>query len=101
MDGQLGRVEFVALPEHNDREHTPAAQAAAILAALEQFLRDTAPPPPRAPRGGSTWLRSARAEALRDELPSHLSWPETVVAGERPTGLKLLKGTCLSVVSSP
>jgi hypothetical protein len=48
---------------------TPApspAQAAAIVAAIECFVRDTAPPDPRSQHqatGG--WLRAARAEAVR------------------------------------
>jgi len=44
---------------------TPASpeEAAAIVAAVERFLRDHAPPPRRpAPSG---WLRAARLEAVR------------------------------------
>jgi hypothetical protein len=33
-------------------------EAAAIAAAIEQFLRDTAPPPAPAARSMSTWLRA-------------------------------------------
>jgi hypothetical protein len=51
---------------------TPAAsaeEAAAVIAAVEQFLRDHAPPPapPEAPSG---WVRMARLEAVdRDPSP--------------------------------
>ena len=45
----------------------PAAspeEAAAVVAAVERFLRDTAPPPaPPAPRI-SEWVRAARLEAV-------------------------------------
>jgi hypothetical protein len=41
-------------------------EAAAVIAAIEQFLRDTAPPP--AQEGGSTvvspWVRAARLEGV-------------------------------------
>jgi hypothetical protein len=39
-------------------------EAAAVMAAVEQFLRDTTPPPaPEEPRE-SAWVRAARAEAV-------------------------------------
>jgi hypothetical protein len=38
-------------------------EAAAIAAAIEQFLRDTAPPPAPAGPGSSRWLRSGLLEA--------------------------------------
>ena len=42
-------------------------EAAAVMAAVEQFLRDTAPPP--APPGPqiSPWVRAARLEAVERE----------------------------------
>jgi hypothetical protein len=42
-------------------------EAAAVMAAVEQFLRDTAPPP--APEGPqiSPWVRAARVEAVERE----------------------------------
>ncbi len=51
----------------------PAAspeEAAAVVAALERFLRDTAPPPapPPAPRR-SGWERAARLEAVGESEP--------------------------------
>jgi hypothetical protein len=42
-------------------------EAAAVMAAVEQFLRDTAPPPaPDGPRE-SPWVRAARLEAVDRE----------------------------------
>ena len=42
-------------------------EAAAVIAAIEQFLRDTAPPvaPPEPEPSG--WLRAARVEAVQRE----------------------------------
>jgi hypothetical protein len=39
-------------------------EAAAVLAAIEQFLRDTAPPPRPAAPAPDPWLRAARLEAI-------------------------------------
>lgn len=54
---------------------TPTAspeEAAAVMAAVERFLRDHAPP--AAPReAASGWLRSARLEAVERE-PLHEPW---------------------------
>jgi hypothetical protein len=45
-------------------------EAAAIAAAIEQFLRDTAPPPARAETAMNPWLRAGLLEATgRDEHP--------------------------------
>jgi hypothetical protein len=38
-------------------------EAAAVMAAVEQFLRDTAPPPAEASRP-SPWIQAARREAV-------------------------------------
>jgi hypothetical protein len=51
---------------------TPA-EAAAIAAAIEQFLRDTAPPPAPAEPAPSPWIRTARLEAV-DRDPSRDPW---------------------------
>jgi hypothetical protein len=54
----------------------PAAspeEAAAVVAAVERFMRDTAPTPaPAAPRL-SGWLEAARLEAV-DRDPGHEAW---------------------------
>jgi hypothetical protein len=43
-------------------------EAAAVLAAIEQFLRDTAPPPAPAEEKPSAWIQAARREAV-DRAP--------------------------------
>jgi hypothetical protein len=43
-------------------------EAAAVIAAVEQFLRDTAPPPAPAERE-SPWVEAARREAVDREPP--------------------------------
>ncbi len=43
-------------------------EAAAVIAAVEQFLRDTAPPPAPEPEI-SPWIRAARYEAVDREPP--------------------------------
>ena len=44
-------------------------EAAAVMAAVEQFLRDTAPPPAPEGRQISPWVRAAQLEAV-DREPS-------------------------------
>ena len=39
-------------------------EAAAVIAAIEQFLRDTAPPPAPAEAPENPWLRAARLESV-------------------------------------
>jgi hypothetical protein len=53
-------------------------EAAAITAAIEQFLRDTAPPPAAPAPAASPWLRSGLLEArgLRASSPSPWGDPE-------------------------
>jgi hypothetical protein len=51
-------------------------EAAAVMAAVEQFLRDTTPPPaPPAPPAPavSPWLRAARLEGV-DREPQREPW---------------------------
>jgi hypothetical protein len=40
------------------------AEAAAVMAAVEQFLRNTAPPPAAPEPRTNPWLRAARLEGL-------------------------------------
>ncbi len=47
-------------------------EAAAVIAAVEQFMRDTAPPPAAVQEPVSGWLRAARAEAV--ERDPGLGW---------------------------
>jgi hypothetical protein len=54
-----------------------AAEAAAIVAALERFMRDTAPPMAAQPRGIDPWLRAAMLEGTSRQIyGSHPSEPE-------------------------
>jgi hypothetical protein len=48
-------------------------EAAAVLAAIEQFLRDTAPPPAPADTRPSPWVETARREAV-DLAPLRHGW---------------------------
>jgi hypothetical protein len=57
----------------------PAAspeEAAAVVAALEQFMRDTAPTPAptQAPPGRSAWTRAALLEATGHALDQRVPW---------------------------
>jgi hypothetical protein len=55
---------------------TPTAspeEAAAVIAAVERFLRDTAPPPAPAEPEPSRWVRAARREAV-ERSPGADSW---------------------------
>ena len=54
----------------------PAAspeEAAAVVAALERFMRETAPTPAPAPPPVSGWLQAARREAV-ERKPGHAPW---------------------------
>jgi hypothetical protein len=54
----------------------PAAspeEAAAVVAALERFLRDTAPPPAPVAPPPNPWVRAARLEAV-DRSPGGAAW---------------------------
>jgi hypothetical protein len=44
-------------------------EAAALMAAVEQFLRDTVPPPAPADPAPSPWIRTARLEAVDRDPP--------------------------------
>jgi hypothetical protein len=48
-------------------------EAAAVLAAIEQFLRDTAPPPASPEARPSPWIESARLEAVERD-PGRNPW---------------------------
>ena len=48
-------------------------EAAAVLTAIEQFLRDTAPPPAPADTRPSPWVEAARREAV-DLAPLRHGW---------------------------
>jgi hypothetical protein len=48
-------------------------EAAAVLAAIEQFLRDTAPPPAPVDPRPSPWVETARLEAV-ERAPARHPW---------------------------
>ena len=55
----------------------PAAspeEAAAVVAALERFLRDTAPPPAPPSPARNPWKRAALYEAVRREPDAPSPW---------------------------
>jgi hypothetical protein len=45
-------------------------EAAAVIVAIEQFMRDTAPPVATTPEGPSPWVRTALLEGV-DREPAH------------------------------
>jgi hypothetical protein len=49
-------------------------EAAAVVAAIEQFLRDTAPPPAPPSPPENPWVRAARLEAVEREPDEPSSW---------------------------
>jgi hypothetical protein len=48
-------------------------EAAAVVAAVERFLRDTAPPPAPVEPPANPWVSAARREAV-DRFPEGNSW---------------------------
>jgi hypothetical protein len=48
-------------------------EAAAVVAAVERFLRDTAPPPAPVPEPPTGWVQAARLEAV-DRFPGANPW---------------------------
>jgi hypothetical protein len=62
---------------------TPASpeEAAAIAAAIEQFLRDTAPPPAAPARAMNPWTRSGLFEATGRDPAGRSPWGDPVPWG--------------------
>jgi hypothetical protein len=52
------------------------AEAAAIVAALERFMRETAPAPTPKPKGIEPWLRAAMLEGISSRDLTGDSWGE-------------------------
>ena len=48
-------------------------EAAAVIAAIDQFLRDTAPPPAPAGEPENAWIRAGRLEAVERD-PGFSPW---------------------------
>jgi hypothetical protein len=53
-------------------------EAAAIAAAIEQFLRDTAPPPAREGPRVSPWLRAGLFDATKQDAAAPSPWGDSV-----------------------
>jgi hypothetical protein len=49
-------------------------EAAAVIAAVEQFMRDTAPPPVPPETPPDPWLRAARMEGVGRALDAPTPW---------------------------
>jgi hypothetical protein len=49
-------------------------EAAAVVAAIEQFLRDTAPPPARAATAMNPWLRAGLFENVGLDPDDRVPW---------------------------
>jgi hypothetical protein len=49
-------------------------EAAAVVAALERFMRDTAPPPAPAAPARNPWQRAAMLEATGHEPDAAMPW---------------------------
>jgi hypothetical protein len=58
-------------------------EAAAIAAAIEQFLRDTAPPPASAGPGLSGWQRAGLLEATGRGAAGPSAWGDSHAWGSR------------------
>jgi hypothetical protein len=70
------RIELVTEPASE-------GEAAAIVAAMEQFLAETAPPPEAAGAPGSRWQRAALTEGVSARDLGDRAWG----AGRGPGGL--------------
>jgi hypothetical protein len=60
------------------RQSASPEEAAAIAAAIEQFLRDTAPPPAPADRTPSTWSRTGLIEGTGHDPAGLSPWGDSV-----------------------
>jgi hypothetical protein len=59
-------------------------EAAAIAAAIEQFIRDTAPPPSGGEAPPSPWLRAGLFEAAGHPAAGPAPWGDPEPWGSRP-----------------
>jgi hypothetical protein len=65
-----------ARPRIELRQSASPEEAAAIAAAIEQFMRDTAPPPAEAGPSVSPWLRAGLYESTKRGAPGLSPWGE-------------------------
>lgn len=63
MPNRRPKLELIA-------PHATPAEAAAIVAALERFMRDTAPPPAKAEPEIDPWTRAAMLERVSRLAPA-------------------------------
>jgi hypothetical protein len=75
---QMGRngKQSPGRPRIEVRQSASPEEAAAIAAAIEQFMRDTAPPPAAAGPSLSPWLRAGLFEATKRGAPGRSPWGE-------------------------
>lgn len=60
-----------------------AAEAAAVIAAVERFLRDTSPPPAAPAQRVNPWLRRARLEGVDTLTAAPSGWGDAHPWGRR------------------
>jgi hypothetical protein len=78
--GMAARAPHLELPIGGRRDRRAAhiaaspAEAAAIVGALERFMRDTAPLPTRGPVAPDPWARAAILEAVGHEDDAPSAW---------------------------
>jgi hypothetical protein len=72
-----------ARPRIELRQSASPEEAAAIAAAIEQFLRDTAPPPARGGRAISPWTRAGLFEGASRDPAGPSPWGDQVPWGAR------------------
>jgi hypothetical protein len=75
---QMGRngKQSPGRPRIEVRQSASPEEAAAIAAAIEQFMRDTAPAPAAAGPPISPWLRAGLFEATKRGAPGTSPWGE-------------------------
>jgi hypothetical protein len=80
---QMGRngKQSPARPRIEVRQPASPEEAAAIAAAIEQFMRDTAPPPAPAGPSISPWLRAGLFEGAKRSSDEPSPWGDPVSWG--------------------
>jgi hypothetical protein len=80
---QMGRngKQSPARPRIEVRQPASPEEAAAIAAAIEQFMRDTAPPPAASGPSISPWLRAGLFEGAKRSSDEPSPWGDPVPWG--------------------
>ena len=73
-----------ARPRIELRQSASPEEAAAIAAAIEQFLRDTAPPPAAAGARVNPWLRAGLFEGTKRDPAGPAPWGDPHPWGQTP-----------------